>query len=289
MNAHPTNDTGPAHSIAHHFDDAQQQFDAAQLGMWLFLATEVLFFDGMFGGYFVYRMNYPDAFAEGSHHLNLALGAINTAVLLCSSLTMALAVHAAQTGKQKAIANFILLTIVLGAIFLGIKVFEYSHKFAEHLVPGASFHLDHVENVAVSPNNVQLFFSFYFAMTGMHALHMVVGIGMLSVLARLAARGHFSPSYYTPVEMVGLLVVTVAATTIEHRVLNTILAITIAVAKAVLIVLFFMHVKYSNQLTQVVACAGFLWLMILILLLAGDYQTRDWPLNTSQPEELQDG
>lgn len=195
--------TTPSH-VAHHFDDAEQQFEAAQMGMWLFLATEVLFFGGMFGGYAVYRSYYPAAFAEGSRHLNLILGTINTAVLLCSSLTMALAVHAAQTGNRRRIVGFLITTIVLGATFLGIKAVEYSHKFHEHLVPGAHFQLEHMTDDGIAAGNVQLFFSFYFAMTGMHALHMVIGIGIIATIAILASRNRFSPEYYTPVEMTGL-------------------------------------------------------------------------------------
>ena len=125
-------------NLAHHFDTREQQFEAAQLGMWLFLATEVLFFGGMFAGYTVYRMLYPAAFAEGSGELDITLGTINTAVLLLSSLSMALAVHAAQT-NSKQLLRYIIGTALLGSVFLGIKFVEYQHKFHEHLVPGASF------------------------------------------------------------------------------------------------------------------------------------------------------
>ena len=190
--------------VAHHFDDAEQQFEAARLGMWLFLVTEVMFFGGMFAGYLIYRSYFPAAFAEGSGHLDLLLGTINTAVLLCSSLSMALAVHAAQTGDRQKIVTFLSLTILLGAIFLGIKAFEYSHKFHDHLVPGSHFEFVSADDPNVSPANVQLFYCFYFGMTGLHALHMVIGIAILGVLVYQAKKGVFSPAYFTPVEMTGL-------------------------------------------------------------------------------------
>ncbi|MEX0703784.1 MAG: cytochrome c oxidase subunit 3, partial [Planctomycetales bacterium] len=160
--------------VAHHFDDAEQQFEAARLGMWLFLATEVLFFGGMFTGYAMYRAAYPEAFHEGSGRLDLVWGTINTAVLLVSSLTMALAVHSAQSDDRKGTARFIAATMLLGAAFLGVKAYEYAHKFHEHLVPGAEFAPAELAS-GVQPGHVELFFSFYFAMTGMHALHMVIG------------------------------------------------------------------------------------------------------------------
>jgi cytochrome c oxidase subunit 3 len=167
--------------------------------MWVFLLTEIMFFGGMFVGYAVYRVLYPEAFVAGSHHLDVVLGGINTAVLLGSSLTMALAVHAAQVGERQQLIRFLAGTLGLGLVFLGIKAVEYAHKFAAHLVPGSRFVYD-------GPHmpQVQLFFSFYFSMTGMHALHMLIGIGLLSMLIRLAWRGRFSPDYHTPVELVGL-------------------------------------------------------------------------------------
>jgi cytochrome c oxidase subunit 3 len=184
---------------AHQFDDLEQQYEAANLGMWAFLATEILFFGGLFLGYTVYRAAYPAAFAEGSHHLDIALGSVNTAVLIGSSLTMALAVHSAQVGKRQALVGFLGLTMLLGLVFLSIKFVEYGHKFAEALVPGAHF----VYSGPSAPQ-VQLFVAFYFIMTGLHALHMVIGIGLLGVLAWLAWRDHFSAQYYTPVEIAGL-------------------------------------------------------------------------------------
>ncbi|MFB3817144.1 MAG: cytochrome c oxidase subunit 3 family protein [Candidatus Methylomirabilales bacterium] len=186
-------------AFQHQFDDAQQQYEASALGMWIFLATEVMFFGGLFAGYVVYRGAYPEAWAEGSRHLDITLGAVNTVVLIGSSLTMALAVRSAQIGRRGGQLLFLLLTILLGSVFLGIKAIEYGEKFREHLVPGTSFRWE-----GSDPQHVQLFYSFYFAMTGMHALHMVVGVGLLAVLLLMARRGRFSPAYYTPVEIVGL-------------------------------------------------------------------------------------
>jgi cytochrome c oxidase subunit 3 len=183
----------------HQFDDLEQQHEASWIGMWIFIATEVMFFGGMFTGYIFYRAVYAAGFAGASNRLDVWLGAINTAVLIGSSFTMALAVHSAATNKRRALVCFLILTVILGSIFLGIKFFEYHHKFEEHLVPGSLFRY---EGPLARP--AEIFFSFYFAMTGMHALHMVIGIGMLAVLAFQAKRGRYSAAYFTPVELVGL-------------------------------------------------------------------------------------
>jgi cytochrome c oxidase subunit III len=184
---------------SHQFDDVEQQQEVASLGMWVFLVTEIMFFGGLFTGYAVYRAAYPAAFAEGSQHLDILLGGINTAVLIGSSLTMALAVHSAQVGARSGLVRFLLLTIWLGLMFLVIKGLEYAHKFEEHLVPGSGFMAE-----GLHAPQMQLFFGFYFSMTGMHAIHMVIGIGILAVLTWQAWRGHFSPAYWTPVELTGL-------------------------------------------------------------------------------------
>ena len=188
-----------AHPYAHQFDDVEQQHDAAQLGMWVFLVTEILFFGGLFLTYSVYRVLYPGAFAHGSNTLDLTLGTINTAVLIGSSLTMALAVHAAALGSRRGQVLFLVLTIVLGSVFLGIKGVEYAHKFHEGHVPGPYFTYE-----GADAPQVELFFSLYFCMTGLHATHMVIGIGILAVLIWMARRDRFSPAYYTPVELTGL-------------------------------------------------------------------------------------
>jgi cytochrome c oxidase subunit III len=185
---------------AHHFDSLEQQQEASTLGMWVFLANEVMFFGGLLMAYLVYRTWHPDAFAAGSAHLDIPLGAINTAVLIFSSLTMALAVHAAQTSWRRGQIVFIVLTIVLGTTFLVIKGFEYADKFRHHLVPGP--HFEWPDEKLRAP--VQMFYSLYFALTGLHALHMVVGIGIMLWLLWMARRGRFTAEYYSPVEVSGL-------------------------------------------------------------------------------------
>jgi cytochrome c oxidase subunit 3 len=185
--------------LQHHFSDVEQQYDAATTGMWIFLITEVMFFGGLFAGYTIYRNAYPVAWGEASRQLDIVLGTVNTAVLICSSFSMAMAVRSAQLGHRKALSWFLVATLFLGLVFLGIKGVEYSQKFAEHLVPGPSF-----EFAAPLARNAQLFFSFYFALTGLHALHMVVGVGILTTLLIRVARGDFPPTYHWPVEISGL-------------------------------------------------------------------------------------
>ena len=186
-------------SLAHQFDDAEQQKESAVFGMWVFLVTEVMFFGGMFAGYATYRFKYHEAFMAGSSKLDLLLGAFNTGVLILSSFTMAMAVHSAQTSRRRSLILFLLLTMLLGSVFLGVKVVEYGDKFHHHLVPGPSFHFE-----GVADPQVELFFSFYFALTGFHALHMIIGIGLLAVILWMAYRGRFSSEYYNPVEISGL-------------------------------------------------------------------------------------
>lgn len=186
-------------ALQHHFESMDQQFEASALGMWAFLVQEILFFGGLFAGYIVYRHWYPEAFHDGSHHLDVLLGTINTAVLICSSLTMALAVHAAQKGHKNKIITFMVLTLVLGSIFLGIKVVEYSHKYHDGLIPSNGF-IWHGEFA----DQVRIFYSFYFVMTGMHALHMIIGAAILIHLIIQTAKNRYNAEYYTPVEMFGL-------------------------------------------------------------------------------------
>ena len=182
------------------FDTEAQQKDASTLGMWIFLITEVMFFGGMFTAYTVYRRAYSDAFAVASSSLNVTIGAINTAVLLVSSFTMVMAVRAAQLGQRRMIVLFLVLTLIFGGIFLGVKAYELNEKFEQHHVPGPSFHLDGVPQ----QGHAQLFFSLYFAMTGLHALHMVIGVGIISWLIWLARQGRFTAEYNTPVDIAGL-------------------------------------------------------------------------------------
>jgi len=183
----------------HHFVDMAAQREASALGMWVFLVTEVLFFGGMFTAYVVYRATFRHDFEGASNLLDIRLGAFNTAVLIMSSLTMALAVWASAAGRRKLIIPFLLATILLGSVFLGVKFLEYKQKFEHHEVPGAHFVVP--EGLA-KPS--ELFFSLYFCMTGLHALHMIIGIGLLSWLILKARRGEFTPQYNTPVDLVGL-------------------------------------------------------------------------------------
>jgi cytochrome c oxidase subunit 3 len=186
-------------ALAHHFDSLEQQQEASTLGMWVFLVTEVMFFGGLFMAYIVYRTWHPDAFAAGSSHLDIVLGGVNTVVLICSSLTMALAVHAAQTSWRRGQVVFLILTMALGATFLVIKAFEYADKFEHHLVPGPNFVWE-----GKYPAGAEMFYSLYFCMTGLHALHMIIGLGIMTVIAAMAWRGTFDEEYFTPVEVSGL-------------------------------------------------------------------------------------
>ena len=193
-------DSHAASALAHQFEDLEQQHEAASLGMWIFLATEVMFFGGLFAGYTLYRNLYLAGFSAGSHMLNVTVGAINTAVLICSSLTMALAVGAAQIGKRSAQVAFLVMTIALGLAFIIIKLtLEWRHDFQEGFAPGLNFTF-----IGLNAKSVELFFCFYFLMTGVHALHMVVGVGVLSVLLVQAWRGRFGPDRYNAVETAGL-------------------------------------------------------------------------------------
>ena len=186
---------------AFQFDDAEQQREAAGLGMWTFIITEVLFFGGLFTGYTIYRLLYPVAFAEASNHLFRWIGAGNTAVLLTSSLTMALAAQAAERGARRRVAGFLLVTVLLGCIFLGLKGLEYTLDVREGLVPGAGF----AAGEFADPAHSQLFYLFYWIMTGLHALHVTIGIGVLAVLAVMARRGRFGAGDNpNAVEMAGL-------------------------------------------------------------------------------------
>ena len=196
---------GAAPELRHHFVDMEAQKQASALGMWIFLVTEVLFFGGMLTAYVIYRGTYTRAFEGASNLLDLKLGAVNTVVLIVSSLTMALAVWAGQQGKKNLIIVFLLLTILLGSTFLGVKAVEYKQKFDHHEVPGPHFivPLDEATHQPL-PRQSEMFFSLYFCLTGLHALHMIIGIGLLLWLLARARRDEFTARYNTPVDMVGL-------------------------------------------------------------------------------------
>ena len=167
--------------------------------MWLFLVTEVMFFGGLLTAYLIYRIWYPEAWAEGSLELDIYLGGINTIVLIGSSLTMAFAVRAAQTGWRKGTIWYLIATMALGVTFLVIKFFEYKHKFDLNHVPGANFQFE-----GPHANQVELFLALYFGLTGLHAVHMLIGFGLLSVILRMAYKGRFDQRWSTPVELSGL-------------------------------------------------------------------------------------
>jgi len=210
------------------FQTLEQQKESATLGMWIFLVTEVLFFGGLFLTYTINRHEFFTAFGIGSNTLDIKLGGFNTVVLIMSSLTMAMAVWSAQVGKKKLVSGFLIATLGLGTVFLGVKVKEYKQKFDHHLIPGHGFDMtyrathpapdDDPKEIAAEKEEVekafasdpdtnahaQLYFSLYFGMTGLHALHMIVGAGLLVWLIKGSFRGRFTPQYNTPVEIVGL-------------------------------------------------------------------------------------
>jgi len=230
--------TTPEHhpALVHHFDDMEQQKEASTFGMWVFLLTEIMMFGGLFASYLIYRIKYYDAWEAGSSSISVSWGFANTLVLIGSSFTMAMAVWAAQKGNRKLQVWCLIGTMVLGAAFLGVKAIEYKDKFEECHIPGhvigkgfnawggcdvnnpklgniTEEFMDHRAKVGKpvpeasakqTAQQTQIFFSFYFAMTGLHAFHMVIGLGLLTWLTMRASRGQFGPEYYTPMELGGL-------------------------------------------------------------------------------------
>jgi len=194
--------------LAHHFVSMEQQKEAGMVGMWIFLLTEIMFFGGLFLAYTIYRTTYPEGFLYGSHLLNVPLGGTNTVVLIVSSLTMAMAVYSSQKGDRKKLLGFLVLTLILGLTFLVIKYFEYSTKIHDHLFPAASLYNPSATGPHGVPEGlrqpVQVFLWIYFMMTGLHALHMIVGAGILITLIILAQKGRFNKTYNSPVEISGL-------------------------------------------------------------------------------------
>ena len=184
--------------LAHHFDDVEQQFDSAKLGMWCFLVTEILMFGGLFAAFIVYKSLHNDIFIAAHHHLNKIQGGTNTIVLLFSSLTMALAVRNSQIGRKGQASVMLLATIACAGVFLVVKYFEYTHKIHDGLLPGPFFHAHDL------PKEAHVFFSLYFMMTGLHGIHVVIGMGLIFWIFLRNQRSEFSPEFYTPVEIVGL-------------------------------------------------------------------------------------
>jgi cytochrome c oxidase subunit 3 len=196
--------------LAHQFDDVEQQHEASTLGMWLFLATEVMFFGGLLTAFAVYRgVAAPREVALASRHLNVPLGCLNTVVLLGSSLTMALAVRASQLRTRRPLLLWLVLTLVLGSAFLGIKAIEYTEEYHEKLIPGWNFQVPEgdrptFEQQALKPGKMELFFVMYFFMTGLHGIHLIVGIALVGVMAYLSWRRWFSGGGATQIEVTGL-------------------------------------------------------------------------------------
>ena len=197
------------HARAHQFDTPQQQYSASNLGMWIFLATEVMTFGGFFLAYIVYRSLNPLVFEYASMHQSAFWGSINTVALILSSLTMALAVHASQVGNRRQLNIFLGLTIALAFVFLGIKSIEYSQHINEHLFPGPGFHMEQVnpadpELTSEQQGRAQLFFLLYWMMTGLHGFHVIIGIILMGALVVNNLRKVYSEKYFTPIEMTGL-------------------------------------------------------------------------------------
>jgi len=188
----------PTH-LQHHFSEMAQQNDSAKLGMWIFLLTEILTFGGLFVAYAVYRAWNPDMFLMAHKALDVQMGALNTVVLILSSVTMALGIRAIQLDNPKQSVRFLVITIGFAVMFLVVKYFEYAHKFHVGQLPGKFYSYTGIEGT-----NPHIFFSIYFMMTGLHALHILIGIGLLSWVIRKTRQNIFSSQYYAPVENVGL-------------------------------------------------------------------------------------
>jgi cytochrome c oxidase subunit III len=197
--------SAPSHEVAehqfrqHHFVNSEQQFDTSKIGMWLFLATEILMFGGLFIGYGLMQSQYPEAWVAAHHHLDRIMGATNTVFLLCSSFTMVMAVHSAANSRQKATVNYLIVTWLFALGFMVIKYFEYSHKFHDGLLPGRYF-----AYAGGGPAQQAMFFGFYFLMTGIHGFHVLIGMILIGWLIIRAKRGDFNSAYYTPVDLIGL-------------------------------------------------------------------------------------
>lgn len=185
--------------VQHHFSDAEQQRDSAKMGMWLFLLTEMLLFGGLFCAYAVFRSWNPEMFVNAHRFLNVELGTLNTIVLITSSLTMALAIRSLQIDNKKQAVSFLVATLVFAAIFLVVKYFEYSHKIHLGQLPGKYYTFQGVEGT-----NPHIFFGIYFAMTGLHGIHILAGMIVIAIMLYKTVTNQFSSQYYTPVENTGL-------------------------------------------------------------------------------------
>ncbi|MBK8980577.1 MAG: cytochrome c oxidase subunit 3 family protein [Planctomycetes bacterium] len=201
----PTPEGFRPHAVAHHFKTAEQEFQAGKLGFWLFLATEIMLFGGLFAAYFLYHGVYAETFRVGGSTLNWHLGAFNTVLLLTSSWTMAMAVRASQLSNRKALIGFLSLTWLCAAGFMVVKYFEYTYKFSHGIGPGYFFAPEgHYAELFAGLPFPNLYFALYFTMTGIHGLHVLVGMGLIAWLIVRSSKGHFHSGFYTPVELVGL-------------------------------------------------------------------------------------
>ena len=296
--------------VSGQFDDSGQQREAATLGMWAFIATEVLFFGVLFVAYSFCRIRFPEAFAEGSRHTDMLLGTLETAVLLTSSSVAALAVRDVQFGGRCIAAWLLIMTALLGGLFLGIHGFEYFREYQEGLIPGI-----HYTQHGANAQAMQLFFFLYYALTGFHALHVAIGIGLLLTMAWFTKAGAFNADYHTPlgidravlafgrhrvdlrlptvlsgwevgmsarpvrwatpshllgrnllvwVALLGLLALTAGTALVPMGAFNTLANMAIAVAKAALVLLFYMRLRSESPLVRLFAAAGFAWLSVLI-------------------------
>jgi cytochrome c oxidase subunit 3 len=189
------------HHPAHHFRDAEHEVDASKFGIWLFLCTEIVMFGGLFVGYALYNSMYPEIFEQGSQFLDWRYGSVNTIVLLISSFTVVYAIHSAQNNNKKGVLWGLYITQICAAVFMVIKFIEYNHKIHEGLLPGKYFSYHGAQALS---ENIPMYFSFYFMMTGLHGSHVLIGMGLIGWLIYRAHKGHFSSEYYTPVECVGL-------------------------------------------------------------------------------------
>jgi cytochrome c oxidase subunit 3 len=196
------------HSLQHHFANMEQQRESSTLGMWIFLVTEIMFFGGLFAAYLIFRIAYPDVWDMGSQHMEFWPGTINTVILLCSSFTVAWSVHAVQLGHHKLTAILLLITVLMGCGFLVVKAHEYRNHYEEGTVPGPFWHYNTVHNpdgtTRPAPHQLQLFFYLYFVMTGLHALHVTIGVVLLAIIAFFAWTGKYNAEYHNPVHISGL-------------------------------------------------------------------------------------
>jgi len=190
---------GTHHVVPHHFASAFAEFDASKFGMWLFLVTEILLFGGLFCAYCIFRGLYPETFHEAHLELNKTLGALNTVVLLFSSLTMALAVNYAQRNDRKKSFWMLVVTLLCALTFLCVKYVEYSHKFHEGLLTAGFYKFQ-----GIKAPNPGLFFSLYFMMTGLHGIHVLIGMSIITWVLIRTKKGDFNSKYFTPVELTGL-------------------------------------------------------------------------------------